>query len=450
MNSSIDRRTFVRQAATAGAGLLLTSKLATLGRASTATSPPSANGRLRVAVAGTNARGLAHVQCFAGVPNVEIAYICDVDDRAIAKGLAEVAKVQATAAQGVRDFRRALEDKTVDALAIAAPDHWHAPMAILALAAGKHVFVEKPCSHNPREGELLIEAARKSGRVVQMGNQRRSFVAMQEAIAQIREGAIGRPYFGRGWYANTRKPIGRGQPTAVPEWLDFELWQGPAPRRAFVDNLVHYNWHWHWHWGTGEALNNGTHEMDVCRWALGVDYPTKVSSSGGRFHFEDDWETPDTQTIGWEFPNGVSMTWEGRSCNGYPIEGRQRGAMIHGTEGTALLDGEEYAFYDLKGNLVREVKSQRVVDPTNTMSSTGLDAEVPHFRNFVEAIRDGAKLTAPIDDANASVTMLHLGNIAQRVGRTLRCDPANGRIQNDAEAMKLWGREYAPGWAPKV
>jgi len=448
MSHPIDRRTFVRQAATAGAGILLTAKLASLGRAST--TPPSPNNRVRVAVVGTNARGLAHVQCFAGVPNVEIAYICDVDDRAIAKGLAETAKVQSATPEGVRDFRRALDDRNVDAVSIASPDHWHAPMAILALAAGKHVFVEKPCSHNPREGELLIEAARKSGRRVQMGNQRRSFAVMQEAIAQIREGAIGRPYFGRGWYANTRKPIGRGRRVPVPDWLDFDLWQGPAPRRAFVDNLVHYNWHWHWHWGTGEALNNGTHEMDVCRWALGVDHPTRVTSVGGRFHFEDDWETPDTQTIGWEFPGGVSMTWEGRSCNGLPSEGRQRGALIHGTEGTALLDGEEYAFYDLKGKLVREVKSRRVVDPTNTMSSTGLDAEVPHFANFVNAIRDGEKLNAPIEEANPSVTMLHLGNIAQRVGRSLRCDPSNGRILDDPEAMKLWGREYAPGWEPKV
>jgi len=415
-----------------------------------ATPPLSAGSRLRVAIAGTNARGLAHVQCFAAVPNVEIAYICDVDDRAIAKGLAEVAQVQPAAAKGVRDFRRALEDKDVDAISIATPDHWHAPMAILALAAGKHVFVEKPCSHNPREGELLIEAAKKSRCVVQMGNQRRSFPAMQEAIAQIRSGAIGRPYFARGWYANTRRPIGRGQSAPVPEWLDFDLWQGPAPRRAFVDNLVHYNWHWHWHWGTGEALNNGTHEMDVCRWALGVDYPTQVSSTGGRFHFEDDWETPDTQTIGWEFPGGVSMSWEGRSCNGHPIEGRQRGAMIHGTEGSALLDGEEYAFHDLKGNLVRELKSQRAVDATNTMSSTGLDAEVPHFANFVNAIRDDAKLNAPIEDANASVTMLHLGNIAQRVGRTLRCDARTGRILGDEEAMKWWGREYERAWEPKV
>jgi predicted dehydrogenase len=384
------------------------------------------------------------------VPNTEIAYICDVDDRAIAKGLEATTKMQKTAPQGVRDFRRALDDKNVDAISIATPDHWHAPMAILALAAGKHVFLEKPCSHNPREGELLVEAAEKYGRVVQMGNQRRSFSVMQEAIAQIHEGVIGRAYFARGWYANNRVSIGRGKPVAVPSWLDYELWQGPAPRRLYVDNLIHYNWHWHWNWGTGEALNNGTHEMDVCRWALQVDHPTKISSTGGRYHFNDDWETPDTQVIGWEFPEGKSMSWEGRSCNGFPGVERHRGSMIYGTAGAALLDGEEYIIYDAKGKVVRDVKPQKKVDATSTLSSTGLRADTAHFKNFADAIREGAKLASPIAEGHKSVLMLQLGNIAQRVGRTLHCDPANGHILNDDDAMKLWGREYEPGWEPKV
>ncbi len=447
MKHLVDRRTFVRQAATAGAGLFVAAQFGSLARAAKL---PSANSRLRIAVAGTNSRGLAHVQLFAGLPNVEIAYICDVDDRAIAKGLDAAAKVQAAVPRGVRDFRRALDDKQVDAIAIATPDHWHAPMAILALAAGKHVFVEKPCSHNPGEGELLIMAAKKSGLHVQMGNQRRSFAAMQEAVAQIRSGAIGRAYAARGWYVNTRASIGRGKPQPVPVWLDYELWQGPAPRRPFVDNLVHYNWHWHWHWGTGEALNNGTHEIDVARWALGVDHPSRVVSSGGRYHFDDDWETPDTQTIGWEFPDGKTMSWEGRSCNGFPVEGRARGTIVYGTEGSALLDAESYVFYDEKNKVVKEVAPSRQVDATNTLSSTGLEAEREHFKNFVDAIREDVALTAPVADANASVTLLHLGNIAQRVGRALQCDPATGRIQGDAEAMTLWGREYEPGWEPKV
>jgi predicted dehydrogenase len=446
MNHFLNRRAFLRQTAAAGLGLGLAGKFATLARAAT---PPSPNRRLRVAVAGTNSRGLAHIQCLAAVPNVEIAYVCDVDDKAVAKGLAEAARC-GQAPKGLRDFRRALEDKEVDALAIATPDHWHAPMAILALAAGKHVFVEKPCSHNPHEGELLVAAAEKHGRLVQMGNQRRSFPALQEAIAQIHAGAIGRAYFARGWYANRRGSIGRGKAVSVPATLDFDLWQGPAPRRPFQSNLIHYNWHWFWHWGTGEALNNGTHEMDVARWALGAGNPVKVTSAGGRFQFQDDWETPDTQVIGWEFADGKSMTWEGRSCNDFPVDGRARGVMVHGTEGSMLLDGADYTLYDRKNKVVKEVKDTTPVDSTNTVSSTGLTLDTLHFRNFADAIRDGATLNAPVAEANKSVTLLQLGNIAQRLGRSLRCDPANARILDDAETMKLWRRDYEPGWEPQA
>lgn len=446
MNHTLNRRTFLRQTATAGLSFGLAGKFASLARAVTS---PSANSRLRVAVVGTNSRGLAHIQCLASVPNVEIAYICDVDDHAIAKGLAEAAKWKQTP-KGIKDFRQALGDKDVDALTIATPDHWHAPMAILALEAGKHVFVEKPCSHNPHEGELLVAAAEKHGRLVQMGNQRRSFPVMQEAIAQIHGGVIGRVYFARGWYANRRGSIGRGKTVTVPSTLDYELWQGPAPRQPYRDNLIHYNWHWFWHWGTGEALNNGTHEMDVARWALGVDNPLKVTSTGGRFQFEDDWETPDTQLIGWEFPGGKSMAWEGRSCNDFPVDGRARGVMVYGTEGSALLDGSEYILYDRKNKIVKAVKDTQPVDPTNTVSSTGLALDTMHFKNFVDAIRDGATLNAPVAEANKSVTMLQLGNIAQRTGRSLRCDPATAHILDDAEAMKLWRREYEPGWEPKA
>lgn len=443
----INRRRFIANT-TAAFALGMTGGFSSL--ASAAAPPNSPNSRLRIAVAGTNGRGLAHIQCFAAVKNVEIAYICDVDERAIAKGVAETAKWQKAVPKGIKDFRRALEDPSVDILTIATPDHWHAPMSILALSAGKHVFVEKPCSHNPYEGELLIAAAKKNRRLVQMGNQRRSFPAMQEAIKLIHGGAIGRAYFARGWYTNSRGTIGVGKPMAVPSWLDYDLWQGPAPRRALASNLIHYNWHWFWHWGTGEALNNGSHEIDICRWALGVDHPTKVASIGGRYHFKDDWETPDTQTISWEFAGGKSISWEGRSCNPTPSEGLARGSMIYGTEGSALLDGMAYTFFDPKKKITRQVTDSQPVDPTNTLSSTGMAADILHFKNLADAIRDDVTLTAPIEDANTSVTLMHLGNISQRVGRSLNCDPTNSHILEDAEAMKLWRREYEPGWEPVV
>jgi predicted dehydrogenase len=431
------------------------SYLGPIARAQTPAAPSintlGANDKITVAVIGTNGRGLAHVQCLTdGLPNVEVAYICDVDDRAIAKGVKETLKKQSTEPKGLKDFRKALADKSLDAVTIATPDHWHTPMAIMALAAGKHVYVEKPCSQNPREGEWLIEAVAKYGRVCQMGNQRRSFPTMHEAIKELHGGIIGTLNFARAWYTNQRGSIGHGKPAPVPEWLDYELWQGPAPRRPFVDNLVHYNWHWRWHWGTGEALNNGTHEVDVCRWALGVDWPSRVTSNGGRYYFKDDWETPDTQVIAWDYPEGKSITWEGRSCNGYPVEGLERGALVYGTKGVALLENANYTIFDTKRKVIKSAKADVKADPTNTVSASGIALDQLHVKNFLDCIRSGQTPNSPITEGHKSVTMLHLGNIAWRTGRELNCDPTNGHIQNDDAAAALWRREYEPGWEPVV
>ena len=294
MNDSISRRHFLKQTGTAGIGLsvALNSLTNTMGQSNLVPAGKmGASKNITAAVIGTNGRGLAHIDCLTSLPGIEVIYICDVDDRAIAKGIKEVAKKQAKEPKGLKDFRKALVDPTLDVVTIATPDHWHTPMAIMAMAAGKHVYLEKPCSQNPYEGELLLQAVDKYQRIVQMGAQRRSSAAMRQIIPEIHNGLIGKTYFGNGWYVNHRSSIGHGKPAPVPEWLDYELWQGPAPRRDYIDNLIHYNWHWRWLYGTGEALNNGTHEMDVCRWALDVNWPTRVSSNGGRYAFQDDWES---------------------------------------------------------------------------------------------------------------------------------------------------------------
>jgi predicted dehydrogenase len=331
---------------------------------------------------------------------------------------------------------------------IAAPDHWHAPAAIMALQAGKHVYVEKPCSHNPREGELLVQAAGNADLVVQMGNQRRSWPKVVEAIQQLKDGAIGRPYLAKCWYANTRPSIGKGKKAPVPAGLDFDLWQGPAPRREFQDNLIHYNWHWFWHWGTGELLNNGTHFIDLCRWGLGVDYPARVSSGGGRYAYDDDWETPDTQLTYYDFDNETSIMWEGRSCNGQKIEGTSAGASFHGENGTLVIDGNGYTIHDNKGVEIKKVTAQK----TNAIDTTGpgFDLDAGHLANFTDAIRTGKRPVSYIDDANISVHLCHLGNIAHRTQKVLHCDPETGRIKGDEDAMALWGRDYESGWEPNV
>jgi predicted dehydrogenase len=214
--------------------------------------------------------------------------------------------------------------------------------------------------------------------------------------------------------------------------------------------LVHYNWHWFWHWGTGEACNNGTHEIDCCRWFLGVDYPTKVNSSGGRYAFKDDWQTPDTQVASFEFGNKGTITWESRSCNNFPVEGSSRGFIIYGTKGSLVnLGGGDYKILDIKNKVLKEVKSEVAPDPNNTTSANG-NLDFYHFKNFVGAVRGENELTSPVDEASKSVLLCHLANISQRTGITLNCDPKNGYITNSPEAMKLWGRTYESGWEPTL
>lgn len=409
-----------------------------------------ANDRILLAVMGVNSRGAALSDTFSKQENVEIIYICDVDSRAEAACSASIEKLGKKRPAACSDFRIALEDKKLDATVIATPDHWHAPAAILASKAGKHVYLEKPCSHNPGEGELLVAAAEKYKNIIQMGNQRRSFPNVASGIAELKSGIIGRPYFAKTWYTNNRPSIGRGKEVPVPSWLDYELWQGPAPRKPYKDNLIHYNWHWFWNWGTGEALNNGTHFVDLARWGLGVDYPVKVASSGGRYRYNDDWETPDTQVISMEFDNNTGMTWEGLSCNGRPIEGSAVGVIFSGDNGSLRIDaGNAFSVFDLQGKLVKEVKADTVIDSRNLSNpSGGLDAV--HIVNFLEAIRKGTKLNADILSGHKSTLLVQLGNIAQRTGHTLNINPASGHIQNDQVAEKLWSREYQPGWEPVV
>ena len=441
-----NRRQFLRTASVAGTSLLLSPSLSVGG---IFTGAPS--DKVVIGMMGTNSRGFFLARMLARMPNVEIGYVCDVDEKVVAKTIAEIEKLTGKKPKGFSDIRKMLEVKEFDAMVVAPPDHWHAPASLMGVKAGKHVYVEKPCSHNPAEGEMLVAAAQRYNKIIQMGSQRRSFPRIIEAMQSLREGIIGRPYFAKGWYANARKPIGTGKAIAAPATLDFDLWQGPAPRQAYRDNLVHYNWHWFWNWGTGEALNNGTHELDVMRWGLGVDYPTKVVSAGGRFAYKDDWETPDTQTISYEFANNTAMTWEGRSCNGYGVEGTGRGVIFYGSTGTMVIPGgDDYKVYDLGSKLIKDVKTNlEEAQATNTMGM-GERLDGLHLVNFVDAIRGKVKPTCPIAVGHVSTLLPQLGNIAYRTGNTLHCDPTNGHILRDKEAEKLWSREYEKGWAMRL
>jgi predicted dehydrogenase len=438
----VNRREFLDTLAVGAAGLAIRANAKSYAQIL------GSNSRLNFAVIGVNSRGYAHLSALqANKDTACITHVCDVDTKTMDKFAAETKQAMGEAPATQQDFRKILEQKDVDAISIASPDHWHTPMAIAGLQAGKHVYVEKPCSHNPAEGALLVEAQKKYGKLVQMGTQQRSSPHTIEIVEKIHGGLIGRAYYAKAWYSNTRKTIGTGKPAPVPPQLDWDLWQGPAPRRPYTDNVQPYNWHWFRIYGTGETLNNGTHEVDVCRWALDVDYPERVTATGGRYQFQDDWQFYDTLVTSFDYKDKM-ISWEGKSCQGMKFYNRDRGAAIMGTTGTVVVDRDGYEIYDLNGKKTGEFNTGK-----NTSSSDlrGADSMTDaHFKNFIGGIRSGEKLNAPIAVGNVSVTILQLSNIAWEVNRELALDTKDGKILGDPQAMKGWGREYEKGWAPHI
>ncbi len=407
-----------------------------------------ANDKLNVAIIGVRSRAKAHVKAIHRDTNSKILYNCDVDAIIIEEHNIWCQENIGYVPQVEKDFRKILDDKKVDAVFIATPEHWHAPMAIMAMQAGKHVYLEKPCSHNPYENDLLVAAQNKYKKKVQMGNQQRSAKTSIQAINDIRSGIIGDVYKGEAYYSNNRESIGKGKEIDVPKTLNWDLWQGPAPRTPYRDNVHPYNWHWFRSWGTGEVHNNGTHEIDICRWALGVDLPKRVSSVGGLFTFEDDWEFPDNQQVTYEFDNNKFITWTGHSRGIMKPDRPGRGATIYGSKGTIMLDRNFYKLFDLQGNLIKEAMEGAESATTNTMGEGELD--VMHVANFFDGIRKDKSLQADINDASISTMLCHLGNMAQDAGESLNIDTKTGKVLNNEKAMQGWKREYQEGWEPKL
>lgn len=449
MNCEQDRRRFLKAGATiAMAPVLATHGNATAfaqagegqagkGKTGEEQSSDSPNEKIVLGIMGVNGRGKAIAAGMLEQPNVEIGYICDVDERAAAAASSIVESRQAgKKPQLVTDFRRVLDDKNVDVLICAAPNHWHAPATILGCTAGKHVYVEKPCSHTAAEGEMAIEAARKNDRIVQVGTQRRTWPAIVKAINSMHEGVIGNTLYARTWYNNRRGTIGNGKNTPTPQGLDWDLWQGPSTRRDYQDNVVHYNWHWFWHWGNGELGNNGIHGIDVARWGLDVNYPSRVTASGGRHRFDDDQETPDTMMVTMDFPEGKTITWEGLSWSPLGPHDTGFGISFHGTEGSIVIRDSGYAHYDMRNN---EVAAEK-----------GAGGDSDHFADFLDAVRTGRRPNADIAESHRSSLLCHLGNIAYRTSSVVHTDSTNGHILNNPDAKALWTKEYAEGWEPKI
>ena len=410
-----------------------------------------ANDRLNVALMGCGRRVSAYYDALKNKNNnVDLAYICDVMKKQREKvGKDLSGKVEGNA-KLVADIHDVWNDKSVDAIFNATPDHWHAPGTWMAMQAGKHVYIEKPCSHNPREGELLVAFQQKYGKVIQMGNQQRSAKESQEIIGEIHKGVIGDVYKALAFYSNSRGAVPIEKKAPVPEGLDWELWQGPAPHRAYTDNTWDYNWHWYgWHWGTAETGNNATHELDVARWALQATYPEKVEVEAAKRHFANDgWVMYDTMDATFRFPGNKIIQWDGKSRSGYNTYGSDRGTIIYGSEGTVFVNRNGYTLFDRMGKKIRDSKSAG--NEAGTALGGGGDMTDAHVANFFNVIRGKeTKLNSPIEEGAISQMMCHYANISYRIGKSFQVNTQNGHIL-DKDGMKLWDRQYEKGWEPKL
>jgi predicted dehydrogenase len=434
----MNRRHFFLRTAVAASGL----------KASALASP---NETIRVGIAGIRGQGRSHIREYGAMKNVEIAAVCDIDESVLDERIAEIEKMGRKRPDRYVSFRKMLEDKSLDAISIATPNHSHTLQTIWACQAGKDVYVEKPCSHNMFESRQIVAAARKYNRLVQHGTNSRSTVGLREAVAKLEEGVIGDVYMSRGLCFKWRDTIGRAPEEPVPSGVHYDEWLGPAPKRAFTRNRFHYNWHWFWDYGNGDFGNQGIHELDICRWGLGVTYPTKVSAMGGHFMFDDDQETPNTLVVTYEF-NGRGnkrqlMVFEVRhwitnhEAGIGEREGKRGGNTVgnlfYGSNGYMAIDG--YATY--KTFLGKEQ------EPGPARSEGG-----SNWRNFIDALRTRKRedLNADIEEGAISCALMHLGNIAYRVGRTLEFDPVSLEVKGDAEANALFKRNYrAPYVVPE-
>jgi predicted dehydrogenase len=398
----------------------------------------SPNDTIRVACTGIHGRGGSHIRGFSKLPNVEVVALCDIDENVLAKRVAEIEAAGKKKPATYTDLRKLLEDKSIDVVSIASTNQWHTLQAIWACQAGKDVYVEKPCSYNMFESQQIVAAARKYNRIVQHGTQSRSSTALQEAAARIKDGLIGEVYYGRGLCYKWRDTIGRTPDEPVPAGVHYDLWLGPAPQRPFSRNRFHYNWHWNWDYGNGDIGNQGVHEMDICRWLLGVKYPVKISATGGHFMFDDDQQTPNTLAANFEF-DGMGkrkmMVFEVRHWISNHEAGLG-GGKPGNTVGTL--------FYGSKGYMACGADGYRTWLGKEQEPGPARQESTDHFANFIDAVRsrDRSKLNAEIEEGAISCTLIHLANISYRLGRTLHFDAATMRCQGDEEANRMFTRNY--------
>ena len=386
-----------------------------------------ANDRVRVAVVGVGSRGSAHVREILPVANMEVVALVDPDGNRTEKTAGLVFQKTGKRPKLESDMRRVFDDKEIDAVTIATTNHWHTLTAVWAMQAGKDVFVEKPVSHNVWEGTKLVEAARKYKRVAAGGTQRRWWGRFRKAVELMHAGVIGDIYQGNFFFPGSRDSIGFKEPKEPPAWLNWDLWLGPAPMQPYHENLVHYNWHWFWDFGNGELGNNGIHMIDIVRWAMQKKLPVRVHSTGGRFGYKDQAQTPNTQNVTWVYDDGSMIVGELR--------------------GLYTAEPMSWDFFGSKGHM-HMMRDGRFRITLGRNKQPEPEVEYPenldHFQNFADAVRarDPKLLHAEIEETTLSTALCHLGNISYRVGRDLRFDPVRMQFPGDAEANKLLTREY--------
>ncbi len=422
-----------------------------LGAAAIASAAPAkgvvgANERIRLAVCGLHNRGFDHVRLFPEIPNVAVAAVCDVDENVLRQRLAQMEKRNLPKPKTYTDVRKLLEDRSIDAVCVATPNHWHALIAIWACQAGKDVYVEKPCSHNWWESRQLIRAAQRYNRLVQHGTQARSSLSANEAIQHLRKGLIGEVYLARGLCLKRRRSIGHAPVTPVPPGVHYDLWTGPAPAHPFTRNRFHYNWHWFWAYGNGDLGNQGVHQVDLARWGLGVGFPNKVTATGGHFVYDDDQQTPNTLNCAFQYdlPGGKRKMIEFEVRHGITNREADIGTekLGSGNEGHNIVGD---LFYGSDGYL--ELGDEDTGNAYQFWLGSNLKAGPHaheggtryHFANFIKALRSRKKedLHAPIEEAHISCTLVHLANASYRLGRTLNFDPGKQEVIGDEEANRL-------------
>ncbi len=446
---STDRRNFLKTSALAAGVVSAASVKKVLG----------ANDRIRIAVIGLNGRGWDHVHGYHSLSGVEVAYFCDADENVLNRRLAECDKMGMAKPQTYTDVRKLLEDKNVDAVSIATPNHWHSLMGIWAAQAGKDVYIEKPCSHNWWEGHQLVKAVEKYNIICQHGSQCRSSLAIREAMDNMQSGLIGDMYMSRGLCYKWRASIGHAAPEPVPAGVHYDLWTGPAPMKPFTKNRFHYNWHWIWDTGNGDLGNQGIHEVDLARWGLGVGFPTKVTAMGGHFLFDDDQQTPNNINVSYEFksPNGKAkmISFEVRGWMTNHEAGIGTDEFSSGSVPIAGPSTKNTPKPSTIGNLYYGSKGYLAISNYDSYKSFLGDQGTPgpaktapvgheHYQNFIDCMRSrkAADLHAPIIEGHKSATLVHLANASYRLGRTINFDPETETVLNDPEATELLRGTY--------